>query len=71
MHFSLVENIPNLARIAYVRQPVPRGDGDAILRASPFIGDEPSSYFSEMILLRVKNEEQLNWSKLPRKQCVL
>lgn len=36
-----VENIPNLARIAYVRQPVPRGDGDAILRARPFIGDEP------------------------------
>ncbi|HBB27298.1 TPA: UTP--glucose-1-phosphate uridylyltransferase, partial [Candidatus Gracilibacteria bacterium] len=31
----------NLARIAYVRQPVPRGDGDAILRARPFIGDEP------------------------------
>ena len=36
-----VENIPNLARIAYVRQPIPRGDGDAILRARPFIGDEP------------------------------
>lgn len=36
-----VENIPNLARIAYVRQPVPRGDGDAILRARPFIGNEP------------------------------
>ncbi|EKD30565.1 MAG: hypothetical protein ACD_78C00008G0001 [uncultured bacterium (gcode 4)] len=38
---AAVENIPNLARIAYVRQPVPRGDGDAILRARPFIGDEP------------------------------
>lgn len=36
-----VESIPNLARIAYVRQPVPRGDGDAILRARPFVGDEP------------------------------
>ena len=36
-----VENIPNLARIAYVRQPVPRGDGDAILRARPFVGNEP------------------------------
>lgn len=36
-----VEGIPNLARIAYVRQPIPRGDGDAILRARPFIGDEP------------------------------
>lgn len=36
-----VESIPNLARIAYVRQPIPRGDGDAILRARPFIGNEP------------------------------
>lgn len=36
-----VENIPNLARIAYVRQPIPRWDGDAILRARPFIGNEP------------------------------
>lgn len=36
-----VENIPNLAHIAYVRQPIPRGDGDAILRARAFIGEEP------------------------------
>lgn len=36
-----VENIPNLARIAYVRQPIPKGDGDAILRARTFVGDEP------------------------------
>lgn len=36
-----VEGIPNLAHIAYVRQPIPRGDGDAILRARPFIGNEP------------------------------
>ncbi|MFA6090391.1 MAG: UTP--glucose-1-phosphate uridylyltransferase [Candidatus Gracilibacteria bacterium] len=36
-----VVNIPNLAHIAYVRQPSPRGDGDAILRARPFIGNEP------------------------------
>jgi UTP--glucose-1-phosphate uridylyltransferase len=36
-----VEGIPSLARIAYVRQPIPRGDGDAILRARPFIWDEP------------------------------
>ena len=36
-----VEHIPNMARIAYVRQPIPRGDGDAILRARPFVGDEP------------------------------
>ena len=36
-----VEKISNLARIAYVRQPVPRGDGDAILRARNLIWDEP------------------------------
>jgi UTP--glucose-1-phosphate uridylyltransferase len=36
-----VEKISNLARIAYVRQPVPRGDGDALLRARALIWDEP------------------------------
>ncbi len=36
-----VEKISNLARIAYVRQPVPRGDGDALLRARALIGNEP------------------------------
>ncbi|MBP9779453.1 UTP--glucose-1-phosphate uridylyltransferase [Candidatus Gracilibacteria bacterium] len=36
-----VEKISNLARIAYVRQPIPRGDGDAILRARNLIGNEP------------------------------
>lgn len=36
-----VEKISTLARIAYVRQPLPRGDGDALLRARTFIGDEP------------------------------
>jgi UTP--glucose-1-phosphate uridylyltransferase len=36
-----VEKISQLARIAYVRQPVPRGDGDALLRAKNLIGDEP------------------------------
>ena len=36
-----VEKISNLAHIAYVRQPVPRGDGDALLRARALIGDEP------------------------------
>lgn len=38
---ELVEKVANLARIAYVRQPVPRGDGDALLRARAWIGDEP------------------------------
>ncbi len=30
-----------MANITYLRQPYPRGDGDAILRAKPFIWDEP------------------------------
>ncbi len=38
---SLVESISNLANIAYVRQPLPRWDGDAILRAKQFIWDDP------------------------------
>jgi UTP--glucose-1-phosphate uridylyltransferase len=36
-----VEKVSHLARIAYVRQPIPRGDGDALLRARNLIGDEP------------------------------
>lgn len=36
-----VEKVSHLARIAYVRQPIPRGDGDALLRARALIGDEP------------------------------
>ena len=35
-----VERISRLANIAYIRQPTPRGDGDAILRARHFIGDD-------------------------------
>ncbi len=38
---ALVEWVANLAHIAYVRQPLPRGDGDAILHARAWIGDEP------------------------------
>lgn len=36
-----VEKVSSLARIAYVRQPIPRGDGDALLRAREWIWDEP------------------------------
>ena len=36
-----VEAVSNLANIAYVRQPLPLGDGDALLHARHFIGDEP------------------------------
>ena len=38
---ALVEAVSNLAHIAYVRQPLPRGDGDALLHARSWIGDEP------------------------------
>lgn len=38
---ELVERVASLARIAYVRQPLPKGDGDALLRARAWIGDEP------------------------------
>ena len=36
-----VEKVSTMANIAYVRQPVPKWDWDAILRASHLIGDEP------------------------------
>jgi UTP--glucose-1-phosphate uridylyltransferase len=38
---ELVERVSHLANIAYVRQPLPRGDGDALLHARAWIGDEP------------------------------
>lgn len=36
-----VKLLNNMANIAYVRQPYPRGDGEAVLRAKNLIGDEP------------------------------
>lgn len=36
-----VKNLNSMANIAYVRQPYPRWDGEAILRAKNFIWDEP------------------------------
>lgn len=36
-----VEKVSSMANIAYVRQPIPRWDWDAILRAKRFIWDEP------------------------------
>ncbi|PZM83266.1 UTP--glucose-1-phosphate uridylyltransferase [Candidatus Gracilibacteria bacterium] len=40
-YLDTVRGVNNLANIAYIRQPYPKGDGDAILRARNFIGDEP------------------------------
>ena len=42
--FELLEKVKilnNMANITYLRQPYPRGDGDAILRARPFVWNEP------------------------------
>ncbi|MBD3238465.1 MAG: UTP--glucose-1-phosphate uridylyltransferase GalU [Candidatus Moranbacteria bacterium] len=36
-----VKKISNLAKFAYVRQPEPKGDGDALLQARHLVGDEP------------------------------
>lgn len=38
---EMVEKVSKLAHIAYVRQPLPRGDGDALLHARAWIGNEP------------------------------
>ena len=42
--FEMLEKVKmlnNMANITYLRQPYPRWDGDAILRAKPFVWDEP------------------------------
>lgn len=36
-----VQKISKLANISYIRQPFPRGDGDALLYALPFLKNEP------------------------------
>jgi len=36
-----IYKLPSLAKFAFVRQPKPLGDGDAILKARHLIGDEP------------------------------
>jgi UTP--glucose-1-phosphate uridylyltransferase len=36
-----VIDIPNLAQFIYIRQPIPKGDGDAILQAAGILNDEP------------------------------
>lgn len=38
---ELVRSIGHIAKFAYVRQPLPLGDGDALLHARPTVGDEP------------------------------
>jgi UTP--glucose-1-phosphate uridylyltransferase len=36
-----VQDVRDLAKFVYVRQPMPRGDGDAIMRARDVVGNEP------------------------------
>lgn len=38
---EMVRKVSNLAKFIYVRQPIPLGDGDAIMRAREVVGDEP------------------------------
>ncbi len=38
---KIIRGISRLANFVYVRQPIPLGDGDAILRAEKIIGNEP------------------------------
>lgn len=40
-YLKTVKGLNNMANIVYVRQPYPKGDGDAILRTKNLIGDEP------------------------------
>ncbi len=40
-YLKKVKGLNEMANIVYVRQPYPKGDGDAILRTKNLIGDEP------------------------------
>lgn len=40
-YLKTVRGLNDMANIVYVRQPYPKGDGDAILRTKNLIGDEP------------------------------
>jgi len=40
-YLQTVQGLNNMANIVYVRQPYPRGDGEAILRTKNLIGNEP------------------------------
>ncbi|QFR39368.1 UTP--glucose-1-phosphate uridylyltransferase [Candidatus Gracilibacteria bacterium 28_42_T64] len=40
-YLKTIKGLNNMANIVYVRQPYPKGDGEAILRTKNLIGDEP------------------------------
>ncbi len=58
---EMVERVSKLAHIAYVRQPLPRGDGDALLHARAWIGNEPCLvlFGDDLILWEKSGAEQL------------
>ncbi len=60
---ALVEAVSHLANIAYVRQPLPRGDGDALLHARSWIGDEPC--------LVLFGDDLIKWDKSGAEQLMI
>jgi UTP--glucose-1-phosphate uridylyltransferase len=56
-----VLEIPNMAKFIYVRQSVPKGDGDAIMQAYPIIKDEPFAvlFGDDLVLNEVPALQQL------------
>jgi UTP--glucose-1-phosphate uridylyltransferase len=57
-----VKMVNSMANITYLRQPYPRWDGDAILRAKPFIWDEP--------FLVLFGDDLIDWEKSAAEQLV-
>ena len=57
-----IRNLNSMANISYVRQPYPRGDGEAILRAKNFIWDEP--------FLVLFWDDIIDWEKSAAEQLV-
>jgi len=57
-----VKSLSRMANISYIRQPYPRWDGDAILRAKPFLGDEPFLvlFWDDLIFNRKSAAKQLH-----------
>jgi len=56
-----VKNLNEMANIVYVRQPYPKGDGDAILRTKNLIWDEPFLvlFWDDLIDNEISAAEQL------------
>lgn len=68
-----IQEIPNLAKFAYVRQPFPLGDGHALLCAKELIGDEPFVvlFGDDIIDSKIPATKQLLEEFEKRKVCVI